>query len=99
MGSIQETIKTDTSTLAPSSLATGPSAIFTYSTEHLTASDKVRFFYGLNGRDGKPGILQRHRVERLGSCVLLSPLDGAALVEFFLKKWGCAYTRREVLLR
>ena len=72
--------------------------LFTYTTTHLTYTDKVRFYYALKGRDGKTGIIQSASIEQLGKTVLLVPKEQAANVEDFLKFWKCAFTRRRVIL-
>ena len=73
--------------------------IFTYSTEHLSKTDKVRFYYALKGRDGKTGIVKRCSIEQLGSTVLLVPDKHAANVNEFLQYWKCVYQQREVLVK
>jgi hypothetical protein len=78
--------------------AAAPGYIFTYSTEHLAKKDKVRFFYALKGRDGKPGIVQRAAIEHLGRTVLLAPERTSPDVEQFLMGWGCEFSKRRVLL-
>ena len=72
--------------------------LFTYMTEHLGYTDKVRFYYALKGRDGKGGIVVDAHVEQLGKTVLLVPKEHAQSVEEFLKFWKCAYARRRVVL-
>lgn len=73
--------------------------IFTYSTAHLPKKDKVRFYYGLKGRDGKTGIVKRCSIEQLGRTVLLVSEKHAAEVDEFLQYWKCKYQKREVLIR
>lgn len=72
--------------------------IFCYSTEHLPKKDKVRFYYGLKGRDGKSGIVKDAKIEQLGRTVLLAPCKSSESVEQFLKSWGCSFSRREVFI-
>jgi hypothetical protein len=76
-----------------------PRVIFTYSTEHLPKKDKVRFYYGLKGRDGKTGVVRQYKIEQLGRTVLLVPVQFAAEVDEFLKFWKCEYQKREVLIK
>lgn len=76
-----------------------PRFIFTYSTEHLQKKDKVRFYYGLKGRDGKTGVVKQYKIEQLGRTVLLVPVQFEAEVDEFLKFWKCEYQKREVLIK
>ena len=72
--------------------------IFCYSTEHLPKKDKVRFYYGLKGRDGNSGIVKDAKIEQLGRTVLLVPYQNAESVEKFLNSWHCSFSRREVFI-
>ena len=65
------------------------SVLFSFSTAHLSATDKVKFFYALNGRDGESGVSSRYRLSHLGPTLLLCPVSfEKELSEFFLY-WGC----------
>ena len=72
--------------------------IFTYSTEHLAKKDKVRFYYGLKGRDGKTGIVKACSIEQLGRAVLLVPEEHEIEVGEFLNYWKCRWEKRQVLI-
>ncbi len=72
--------------------------IFMYTTEHLEYKDKVRFYYGLKGRDGKSGIIKKAGVDQLGKTVLLVSNDAAPSVETFLTGWKCVFKRKTVLV-
>ena len=71
--------------------------IFTYSTTHLANKDKVRFYYGLKGRDGKTGVVVKYQIEQLGRTVLLVSENFQKDVDEFLKFWKCEYNRMKVL--
>ena len=70
------------------------SVIFTYSLEHLSKSDKVRFYYALKGRDGKSGVVKKWNIEKLGRAVLLIAEKREKEVREFLEHWKCAYQSR-----
>lgn len=72
--------------------------LYTYSIGHLPQKDKVLFFYAIKGRNSKPGLIAELGINQLGRCVLLVPLAADQPVEEFLKKWNCAYTKRNVLV-
>ncbi len=71
-------------------------SIFVYSTEHLPKKDKVRFYYGLKGRDGKSGIVNKYSLNPLGKAVLLVPKPAADDVSLFLRGWKCKFDRLKV---
>ena len=60
--------------------------LFTYSTEHLSKTDKVRFYYALKGRDGRSGIVIDYNIVHLGRTVLLVPEKFDENVNDFLKQ-------------
>ena len=70
--------------------------IFTYSTEHLGKTDKVRFYYALKGRDGKSGIVVAWNIEQLGRAVLLVSSTQETHVREFLQFWKCQFQTKEV---
>lgn len=72
--------------------------LFTYGTEHLQYKDKIRFYYGLKGRDGKSGIVKDASIEQLGKTVLLVPEKKADSVRSFLESWKCRFEARRVIL-
>ncbi|MBI4145114.1 hypothetical protein HY493_02805 [Candidatus Woesearchaeota archaeon] len=72
--------------------------IFTYAIEHLSKTDKVRFYYALKGRDGKTGIVKQWSIEQLGRAVLLVPESHENDVRDFLAFWKCAFNSRRVWL-
>ena len=73
--------------------------LFTYTTRHLSKSDKVRFYYALKGRDGKSGIISEYSVNQLTKTVLLVPPSKATDVDDFLTYWKCKHLSQEVLVR
>lgn len=72
------------------------SIIFTYSIEHLSKSDKVRFYYALKGRDGKSGVVQKWTIEQLGRAVLLVKEEHEKDVRGFLEFWKCPVQSKRV---
>ena len=72
--------------------------VFSYSTTHLSKTDKIRFFYALNGRPGEKGIIHHTRTTRLGRAVLLVKKERAEQIKEFLIYWGCEYILRDLLV-
>jgi hypothetical protein len=72
------------------------SVIFTYSIEHLTKTDKVRFYYALKGRDGKSGVAVKWNIEQLGRAVLLVKDTHEKEVREFLAFWKCNIQSKRV---
>ena len=73
--------------------------LFSYSTEHLAKKDKVRFFYALNGRDSKSGILKETNARHIGRAVLLVNKDKENEMTDFLNYWKCGFMARNVLVK
>jgi len=72
--------------------------LFSYSTEHMLKKDKIRFFYALNGRDGKSGILEKYNAEHFGVTVLLVPVKSGKAFQDFFRLWGVPFKRIEMLV-
>lgn len=70
--------------------------IFTYSTSHLSSTDKVRFYYALKGRDGDSGILSELSITQLGKTVLLADSNHQREISGFLSSWGCPHSQLPV---
>ena len=77
----------------------GDNAIYNYSTKHLEKKDKVRFYYALNGRDGKSGIIKSYGIEHIGRGVLLVPGKFINDVKEYLELWKCEYKIRRVTVK
>lgn len=73
--------------------------IFTYTTTHLSPTDKVRFYYALKGRNGKNGIILELDITQLGKTVLLADANNEKSLSEFLASWGCEYSYLPVLIR
>lgn len=72
--------------------------IISYSIEHLTKTEKVKFFYALKGRNGNEGFLIKNNIKQLGRAVLLVPVEHKSQTINFLKLWTCRFEKQEVLL-
>ncbi len=73
-----------------------PHVILIYSTAHLNHTQKIKFHYGLKGRYGKEGVVQKARAEPIGRAALLVSREHSQTVETFLKEWQCEIQRKEV---
>ena len=70
--------------------------IYVYSTSHLTPTERVKFFYALKGRNGKPGILDTTQSIFLAKSVLNVLHSQSEEIEQFLKTWGCKFSVKKV---
>lgn len=70
--------------------------LFTYSTSHLLAKDKVRFYYALKGRDGKSGVIKFLRADFLAKQVVIVPESADEEFKQFLRVWKLPFTRRKI---
>ncbi len=76
-----------------------PYILVMYGIEHLVVKDKVRFYYGLKGRDGQSGIVKQYKSKHLARGALLVPLEYQSEVESFLKGWKCSYRMKEAWMK
>jgi len=61
-------------------------ALFVYTLQNLTNTEKVKFNYSLNGRRGENGLIKVKNCEHLGSGVLKVPVEHSEeFIEFFEK--------------
>ena len=72
--------------------------IYTFSTQHLKKTDKIRFYYALKGRDGESGIVKRAKILHLGKGLLLVPYIYDEEVSQFFMVWNLNYTRRAAIV-
>ncbi|MBI5393125.1 hypothetical protein HZA96_04600 [Candidatus Woesearchaeota archaeon] len=72
--------------------------IITYSTRKLTNSNKIRFYYALNGRDGKSGIIKEDQIKHIGKTVLLVPYRFADDIKQFMQQWDLPYTFTKIIV-
>ena len=72
--------------------------LFSYSTKHLSKTDKIRFYYALKGRDGKSGFVARTNSKHIGKTVLLVPAEFDKETQDFLNYWKCKFERKRIIL-
>ncbi len=72
--------------------------LLSYSTAHLSKTDKVRFFYALNGRTTE-GILHRTKTKRIGRTVILVSPQHLEEIREFLQYWKCQWKELNILLQ
>ncbi len=65
------------------------SVLFSFSTAHLSATDKVKFFYALNGRGEEKGIAGRYQLSHIGPTLMLCPAAFEKECSAFFAYWGC----------
>jgi len=64
------------------------SVLFVYSTNQLSKSDLVRFYYALKGRDGQSGILKRTKSTQLARRVLFTKIKQMNELKDFFSLWN-----------
>ena len=69
--------------------------IYVYNSSHLTPTERVKFFYALKGRNGKPGILDSTQSIFLAKSVISVTKDNAKEIEAFLKIWKCKFSTKK----
>jgi hypothetical protein len=72
--------------------------LYHYTSRFLSASDKVRFYYALKGRDGKSGVVKEYKIEFLSKGILLAPFQYSEDIESFLDIWKLPYKKRLMIL-
>ena len=72
--------------------------IFIYSTESLTKTEKVKFFYALNGRGSKESILKKYNAVHFGTTIILVPKRFEDNFRKFLEYWKIKFNVKEVLI-
>lgn len=73
--------------------------LFTYSTQHMSSSDKVRFHYSLKGRNKQQGLLKTVNGQHLGSTVLLIPKKQEQYVDEYFSVWNIPYKKHSIILQ
>ena len=72
--------------------------LFIYTINHLSQTDKIRFFYRLHGRNKNKGLVRNTHSEKLAKGVLLVPLSEAITIQEFLEEWDCTYEQRKIII-
>ena len=70
--------------------------IYVYSSSHLTPTERVKFFYALKGRNGKPGILDTTQSVFFAKSVLSVLPNQSEEIEQFLKEWNCKFYVKKI---
>ncbi len=70
--------------------------LFQFSTEGLSKSDRVRFFYGLKGRGSNRGIIDDCNGVHLGPGVVLLPRRHAPAMEDFLVDFNADFHIQDI---
>ncbi len=69
--------------------------IYVYNSSHLTPTERVKFFYALKGRNGKPGILDSTQSIFLAKAVISTPKESVTEIEAFLNTWKCKFSTKK----
>ena len=71
--------------------------LFTYSTKHLSSTDKVKFHYSLKGRNGSQGVIHESEGEHVGSTVIIVPEHKADYIAEFFAHWQVPYASERIM--
>ncbi len=71
--------------------------IFTYNLSNLNQTEKIKFNYALNGRNGE-GVLQSSKGISLGKGVVQIPMENSGSFEEFLQKWKINFIKKGCLM-
>jgi len=72
--------------------------LFKYAFKDWNKLKKTKFYYALNGREGKDGILQMLNCIKLSDGLILSPLDKIEPVKEFLQSWEIEYIYMPIII-
>lgn len=81
-----------------SGLGYAPLFLFKYSLEKMNKSERMRFYYSLQGRGDEQGVLQKTKCLKFSDTIIFSPPESAEVIKDFLKKWGREYQEFPILI-
>ena len=73
----------------------GSLVLFIYNTSSLTKTQRVKFFYALNGRN-KPGMLDNVNAQHFGIATVLVPSEYEKRFQDFLHSWHISFQKIEL---
>jgi len=65
--------------------------LFFYDTKNMTNTKKTKFYYALNGRLSKKGVIDSLNAIKLSDNVIAVPLDKIESAKEFFEYWGIGY--------
>jgi len=71
-------------------------ALYTYSLASLTKTQKVMFFYALNGRNNKPGLAEKLHLDHVGISVILCSSSSSKELEEFFSRFKIKFSKISV---
>ena len=71
--------------------------LFTYSLQNLTSTQKIQFFYALNGRKDK-GFIHASKSKKISFALILTPKESIEATKEFLNYWKIEYKYIPALL-
>ncbi len=75
-----------------------PVGMFKYNIKKWDNLKKTKFYYTLNGRSGKGGVLESFGGIKLSDNIILTPLDQIEQAKEFLDLWGLDYLYTPTLI-
>ncbi len=72
--------------------------MFKYSFKNWSQLEKTKFYYALNGRGGKKGVLRILNCIKISDNLILAPLEKIEEMKEFLESWEISYAYIPILL-
>ena len=72
--------------------------LFRYDSHVLSNNKKTMFYYALNGRNGKDGVIKESNSIKLADNVILTPNYNTEMIKDFFELWGLKYVLISVLI-
>ena len=70
--------------------------LYTYSLAALSKTQKVLFFYALNGRNSRPGLAEKLHLDHIGISVILCSNSSSKELESFFSKFRIKFSKISV---
>jgi len=72
--------------------------LFKYSLKGKSKSQRVRFYYGLNGRGKEKGILKRYKCYKFSESLLICDMENSEIIKTFFKSLDIKYDYFPILI-
>lgn len=74
-----------------------PVVLFRYELKEMSKSERMRFYYGLYGRNGK-GVLHVSNARKFSDAIIVVPVERSEEIKAFLDTWKREYLEIPVLI-
>ena len=73
--------------------------LFNYSLKNLNKSQRMQFYYSLNGRAKRQGILEKNKCYKFSDRIILSPIESSETIKSFLERWNIKYVEFPIIIQ